>query len=355
MKRKQKKDYFAIIFSLIFLIIGSSICLLMFMPDAEFEEEEANNQIKNETIKKQDPPQLMKPTIGKNIPDFESFQYKFVYDINIQGTVTDLNIKIPVPIGESEKQYILNNKISIKPTKTYYDDATMFAEFNFPELKSQKLTIVQEGTTKVRTYDLKTAKLINKNAYIEQDLKRYLTEEKKIEVNDSIVKSYASRIEGETKEEIVQNIYESTQKHLTYKHLPGVSGAKRALREHIGECSEYSAIMVALCRAKGIPARIAIGHIARKENTEHNWVEVYFDEYGWVTFDPTVSPVMANVYKNGKLIKQEARYDTSNIPVKYITIGKNLFSPYIVKYNIPQNTYGKALVKETVTIKKITK
>jgi transglutaminase-like putative cysteine protease len=249
---------------------------------------------------------------------------EIAYEIDIQGTITDLIFKIPVPMSESEKQYILNNKINIKPTKTYFDGATMFAEFNFPELNTQKLTIAHEGTTNVRTYDLKTAKLINKNLNSNENLNKYLIEEENIEINDPIVKSYASKITGETREEIVQNIYEFAQKHMTYKHIQGVSGAKRALRERVGECSEYSAIMIALCRAKGIPARLVIGHIAREQNTKHNWVEVYFDEYGWVTFDPTARPVMVNIYKNGKLVKQEKRFDTNKIPVKYIGLGEGI-------------------------------
>ena len=142
---------------------------------------------------------------------------------------------------------------------------------------------------------------------------------------------------------------------MTYKHLQGVSGAKKALKDRVGECSEFSAIMIALCRANGIPARLVIGHIAREQNTKHNWVEVYFDEYGWVTFDPTSQPITVNIYKNGKLIRQEQRMNTSKIPVKYIATGKNLFSPYWIKYYLPHNVNGKATVKETINIKKITK
>lgn len=355
MKRKQNKDYSGIIFSLIFVLIGTGMFFFMFQPKDENSVQKQSEQVENKNKQISKSPQLTQPTIGENIPSFERFQYKIAYEIDIQGTITDLIFKIPVPMSESEKQYILNNKINIKPTKTYFDGATMFAEFNFPELSTQKLTIAHEGTTNVRTYDLKTAKLINKNLNSNENLNKYLIEEENIEINDPIVKSYASKITGETREEIVQNIYEFAQKHMTYKHIQGVSGAKRALRERVGECSEYSAIMIALCRAKGIPARLVIGHIAREQNTKHNWVEVYFDEYGWVTFDPTAQPVTVNIYQNGKLVRQEQRLNTSKIPVKYITTGKNLFSPYFTRYSVPYNKNGKAIIKETISIKKITK
>jgi hypothetical protein len=54
--------------------------------------------------------------------------------------------------------------------------------------------------------------------------------------------------------------------------------------------------MVVLCRAAGIPARVATGFapgVASSDGFDlrsmdkHAWVEVYFPDYGWVTFDPT--------------------------------------------------------------------
>jgi len=46
--------------------------------------------------------------------------------------------------------------------------------------------------------------------------------------------------------------------------------------------------MVALCRAKGIPARSVYGYVTNYYNTtRHAWVEVYSKKYGWVPFDPT--------------------------------------------------------------------
>jgi len=56
--------------------------------------------------------------------------------------------------------------------------------------------------------------------------------------------------------------------------------------------------MVVLARAAGIPARLAVGYVGGTYDEEndyyvitadqaHSWVEVYFPEYGWVTFEPT--------------------------------------------------------------------
>lgn len=363
MKKREKKDYTVIIYSIFFCLIASAVLFFMFStPKVEQNNTKTNTTqnvkeipkptTSNIKVQQKESP-ITKPTIADNIPSFEEYKYQISYDLNVQGTVKDLIFKTPVPINENERQYILNSKFSITPTKTYFEDSTKYAEFNFPRLSNQKLNISIIGNTKVRTYNLSTAKLINKNITPEKDLNRYLSEEKYIEVNDPTIKNYASKIQGTTREEIIQNIYEFIQNHMTYKHLPGVSGAKRALNEKVGECSEYSAIMVALCRAKGIPARIVSGNIAREKATKHNWVEVYFDEYGWVTYDPTTMPIIFNVYKNGKLVRQEKRFDSSKSTAKYISSGKNLFSPYWLRYGSDSANSGRVYLKENITIEKI--
>ena len=67
---------------------------------------------------------------------------------------------------------------------------------------------------------------------------------------------------------------------------------------HRGYCDYYASAMVVLARAAGIPARLAVGYLGGTYDLEndsyvitadqaHSWVEVYFPEYGWVTFEPT--------------------------------------------------------------------
>lgn len=65
-----------------------------------------------------------------------------------------------------------------------------------------------------------------------------------------------------------------------------------------GHCEYFSSAMVVLLRAAGIYARNVNGflggrwndfgrYLAVTQNEAHSWVEVWFPNYGWVTFDPT--------------------------------------------------------------------
>ncbi|HEY2393103.1 MAG TPA: DUF3488 and transglutaminase-like domain-containing protein [Candidatus Angelobacter sp.] len=67
-----------------------------------------------------------------------------------------------------------------------------------------------------------------------------------------------------------------------------------------GHCEYFASSMAIMLRTLGIPTRVVNGfrggeyndltgsYIVREKDA-HSWVEVYFPEYGWVTFDPTPS------------------------------------------------------------------
>ncbi|NDI33781.1 transglutaminase domain-containing protein [Chengkuizengella sediminis] len=93
-----------------------------------------------------------------------------------------------------------------------------------------------------------------------------------------------------------------------------------------GYCDYYSTAMVVMTRSLGIPARWVKGYTPGEENSEefdsfimeqlrqrdnldefklgytvrnsnaHSWVEVYFDGYGWIPFEPTAGFIIPEVY-----------------------------------------------------------
>jgi transglutaminase-like putative cysteine protease len=64
-----------------------------------------------------------------------------------------------------------------------------------------------------------------------------------------------------------------------------------------GFCQQYAATMAVLVRELGLPARIAVGYQAGtlqddgtylvQSKNAHAWVEVFFEGYGWLPFEPT--------------------------------------------------------------------
>jgi transglutaminase-like putative cysteine protease len=85
--------------------------------------------------------------------------------------------------------------------------------------------------------------------------------------------------------------------NLTYSGFSSSArGALWALTTGNGDCTEYSDLFIALCRARGIPARFIDGISLQSINSwgnqswekiGHDWAEVYFQDVGWVWVDPT--------------------------------------------------------------------
>ncbi|ACU39591.1 transglutaminaseTgpA domain-containing protein [Actinosynnema mirum] len=83
-----------------------------------------------------------------------------------------------------------------------------------------------------------------------------------------------------------------------------------------GFCEQYATAMAIMARTLGLPSRVAVGFTAGFPSAEyqtittddaHAWVEIYFDGYGWMTFDPTPLSDRAVVppYISGNRVENE--------------------------------------------------
>lgn len=119
---------------------------------------------------------------------------------------------------------------------------------------------------------------------------KYLISEPLIQSETEEIKALADSIKGknhtdfQTAKAINRWVFENINKQF----CPDISNAVQTLKLKRGDCGEHSALTVALLRAAGIPAQIAVG-IAYVPSLNgfgyHAWVEVYVGE--WIQMDPT--------------------------------------------------------------------
>jgi hypothetical protein len=86
---------------------------------------------------------------------------------------------------------------------------------------------------------------------------------------------------------------------LEKKPTVSLPSAREVLRTKVGDCNEHTALYVAMARAAGIPARIAVGlAFVRGAFYYHAWPEVYLQESGgrglWLPVDPTFNQFPAD-------------------------------------------------------------
>ena len=77
-----------------------------------------------------------------------------------------------------------------------------------------------------------------------------------------------------------------------------------------GFCQQYATAMAVLVRELGIPARIAVGYqegTLQDDGTylvqtkdAHAWVEVFFEGYGWLPFEPTPGAARTRTPRPGR-------------------------------------------------------
>lgn len=79
------------------------------------------------------------------------------------------------------------------------------------------------------------------------------------------------------------------------------------LEDSSGYCIHFAAGMITMARLQGIPARMAIGFTPGTRDGDewvvtthnmHSWPELYFEELGWVPFEPTKSIAGPPAYTN---------------------------------------------------------
>lgn len=92
----------------------------------------------------------------------------------------------------------------------------------------------------------------------------------------------------------VRAFYDYIGDELVYTYNGKNWGAQAAFGPMGADCTEFAALLAALSRSQGIPARYIEGllYIDQSADTaasmEHAWPEVYLPETGWVPVDPTL-------------------------------------------------------------------
>jgi len=123
--------------------------------------------------------------------------------------------------------------------------------------------------------------------------KKYTEPEELIQSTHPSIVSKAENLTGDENSSHgkVSKIYNFVITHMRYVFQEEERGALWALINRTGDCSEYSYLFVALCRAAGVPARVQTGFAFRSpsETIEdgHVWAEYYLENYGWMPVDAT--------------------------------------------------------------------
>jgi transglutaminase-like putative cysteine protease len=231
--------------------------------------------------------------------DKNSVEFTLVYDFQIQAVPSELKFIAPIPRTIPDRQEIFDVRYSHEPARVFDKDGTKYAEFVFRKPPNE-LRLEMNITATLFRFDLATAKK-RQSQPVENlaDPNVFLMSEKYIEQDSPRIQQIAKTITAPNQIAVVGAIYEYVTDNISYLIQKQELGALQTLEKRQGACTEYSDLFVALCRAKGIPARVVKGYVSEPVYLpQHAWAEAYLNEYGWVPFDPTYGDVPDETTKN---------------------------------------------------------
>jgi hypothetical protein len=220
-----------------------------------------------------------------------------IFGTNTYKVVLPRNIK-----SGNITQEVFFTEISPKPVSVYEDEnGNLIGEFTVPSRDSGTISV--KGYAKLTKVEIDYTKYIGAASAVPNDIINLNTAPGAYwESDNSLIKQAAIEAIGDLDPEtapvfsIAQKLYEYVIEKIDYSNIKrfGINerqGALKTLQGGAAVCMEYSDLYIALLRSLGIPARAVLGYgytgIDSTDSSEHQWVEVYIPELGWISVDTT--------------------------------------------------------------------
>jgi transglutaminase-like putative cysteine protease len=216
-------------------------------------------------------------------------EFDLNYDFSAPGETSSMKFVVVLPTSIPGRQKILSRKYSPKPSRIFNENGNRYAEFILEEpTKHEKVKICVKA--RLYSYDYSLIKGGPRREDLAgESFDDFLREERYIESEHDKIRQVARGIKGDTDIEVVKKMYDYILDHMHYV-IRGREdkGALAALQQGRGDCTEYADLLVAMCRARDIPARVVTGYSVQADTatSKHNWAEVFLNGRGWVPLDP---------------------------------------------------------------------
>lgn len=220
--------------------------------------------------------------------------HRVTYQTTIANTAATplMNIRVFVAFPPPFPPY--QQLIDIKPLPTMGQQATDLVGNNWLDISCNRLsgnetfTCGYTALVQNRSVQYQLSSSV-RNPSVPSHLQTYTEPEYFIESHHHLIKDLARDI-AKYHGAIVPFIraaMRSVTEILRYVPQRHERGAAYAIENRVGDCTEYAALFAALCRARGIPARLISGFASSGKKWErHGWSEVWIRN-SWIPVDPT--------------------------------------------------------------------
>jgi len=210
------------------------------------------------------------------------------YKSSAVGKTSKATVTCLIPQSLERRQEVLQIDYSPEPDRVFSANGSRYAQFVFIKPKG-RINIEVKAVVDTYRYDLTVAECKDEpgKSAKDRELEKYLVSERLMESNDEKITMAAMLIDGEDEIVRIKNMFDFVTEHTKYGgYIADAQGAIETFESGRGDCTDYTDLLVALCRAKGIAARHVTGLTAFTADTpKHSWAEIYTKRFGWVPFD----------------------------------------------------------------------
>jgi len=210
--------------------------------------------------------------------DFTDSNSTGTVKINVVAEAKDKKVKVTIEKGDKKYTYDLSNAGKVESYPLQWGNG----EYNI------KVLIQASDPTKYSVALTHKYKL-----ELKDDKAPYMNTNQLVNYSKSteIVKKAEELAKGKTEIEKVEAIYKFVIESLEYDtkkattvqsgYLPDVD---KVVKSGMGICFDYAAVLAAMLRSQGIPAKLVMGYVKvpdTKDPVYHAWNEFYLTDKGW--------------------------------------------------------------------------
>ena len=211
-------------------------------------------------------------------------RYRFLLKNTGSEVVDNANFSMFAPYPLNEKQKLIQHTTN-QPSDLISDEAGNYSfainNLLIPPFGSKTLSVTLEVATTSEPAGIQ-----------ENDLTAYLSDDVYLNMDDPLVIELAKQFADKNKQQAAKDIYLWLVNNIqVLNYVKQAKGAKYAVSEKKGDCTEMMHAFMALARLNGIPARAVGGFVVEDgktvvhANDYHNWAE-YYNGKRWVIVDP---------------------------------------------------------------------
>lgn len=230
---------------------------------------------------------------------YRSRVYDVTYTVRIKNISTEQQrgfLVLPLPVNRLQQQ--LKSVIVFTPTSVsskqdmIFGNTYVYWPIQLNDHTAQEYTVKFQVRIQPTQVDFKSEQLGRVYDTTTADYVSFTQSNKYICAQDVAICRLADEIVGQEKNTftIIAKFNNYIVTHLQYGNpIQGLYSASDAITRKIVDCGGYATLLVALCIAKNIPARIVSGFwVGYKDNDMHAWVEILLPNGQWLPADPAV-------------------------------------------------------------------